>query len=497
MGIVIKQSIGAAIYSYVGVALGVISTLFIFPHYLTPAQIGLTMGVMLPLASILSIFSMLGTSNAAYYYAAHFKNDAVHQPRFLQFLVRMLLVGIAIVVAAYIFCKPFFVENYQQKSALFIQYYWWVLPLIIFVSLYNFFEAFLKSQSDIIFANFCREVLLRLLTLACLVLFISHVFTFHNFVQGFVLIWGILFLTIIIYSYKKDWFSWSANVQFNSVASKKSIIQYSLVNVLSGAAWALASNIDSLMIAKYSGLESAGVFRLAVYICTVVQVPQRSITQIIITLLSEHWRNNALDKIQELYQKSSLQLIITGSFLVMLVVVNIDYFLQILPIEFSHSGSTKWVVILLCIARLVDMATSINGEIIQTSKQYRFNFYLIIGLLIFTIFANYLLIPKYGIIGAAIAGMLTVIFFNITKFIFVWIKFKFQPFTINSVIAIVLAAVAGLVVYFIPFILNPFVTIFCKSTIATLVFVVSLTALKISPEINQILFKAISLIRKK
>jgi O-antigen/teichoic acid export membrane protein len=497
MGIVIKQSIGAAVYSYIGVALGVVSTLFIFPHYLSPAQMGLTMGVMLPLASILSIFAMLGTSNAAYYYAAHFKNDTVHQPRFLQFLMRMLLVGIALVVLAYIFCKPFFVANYQQKSALFIQYYWWVLPLIVFVSLYNFFEAFLKSQSDIIFANFCREVLLRLLTLACLGLFIAHIFTFHDFVEGFVLIWGILFLAILIYSFKKDWFSWSVNAQFNAVVSKKAIIQYSLVNVLSGAAWALASNIDSLMIAKYAGLESAGVFRLAVYICTVVQVPQRSITQIIITLLSEHWRNNAFEKINELYQKSSLQLIITGSFLVMLVMVNMDYFLQILPIEFSCSGSTKRVVILLCIARLVDMATSINGEIIQTSKHYQFNFYLIIGLLFFTIFTNYLLIPKYGIVGAAIAGMLTVIFFNIVKFIFVWYKFKFQPFTINSVIAISLAAIVGAIVYFIPYIINPYITIFCKSAMATLIFVVSLMALKISPEINQILFKAASFIRKK
>ena len=497
MGIVIRQSIGAAVFSYIGVALGVVSTLFIFPNYLTPTQLGLTMGVMLPLASILSIFSMLGTSNAAYYYAAHFKNDATHQPRFLQFLFRMLLVGILIVCFAYYVFKPFFVFHYQKNSALFIEYYWWVMPLIIFVSLYNFLEAYIKSQSDIIFANFTREVLLRLLTLGCLLFYILHIFNFHQFVIGFVLIWAILFFTIFIYSLNKDWFKWSNDVEFNAIATKNTIFQYSLVNVLSGAAWALASNIDSLMIAKYSGLENAGIFRLAVFICTVVQVPQRSMTQILITLLSEHWKNNALDKIEELYKNSSLQLIIAGGFLVMLIVINIENFLRILPPTFSQSGDTKWVVMLLCLARLIDMATSINGEIIQTSKQYRFNFYLIIGLLIFTIFSNYLLIPEYGIIGAAIAGMLTVVFFNITKLIFVWFKFGIQPFSLKSVVAITLSLIIGAAILFLPNLSNPFLAILYKSTIATIVFTLSLVSLKISPEINKIIFKSISIFNKK
>jgi O-antigen/teichoic acid export membrane protein len=143
------------------------------------------------------------------------------------------------------------------------------------------------------------------------------------------------------------------------------------------------------------------------------------------------------------------------------------------------------------------MATSINGEIIQTSKHYKFNFYLILGLLVFTIFSNYLLIPKYGIIGAAIAGMLTVVFFNITKLIFVWFKFGIQPFSIKSVIAIVLSATVGLGILFLPNMANPFLAIIYKSTIATIVFTLSLVILKISPEINQLIFKSFSVFNKK
>ena len=212
-------------------------------------------------------------------------------------------------------------------------------------------------------------------------------------------------------------------------------------------------------------------------------------TQIILPLLSEHWKNNVVDRIEELYKKSALQLIIAGSFLVMIVILNIDSFLQILPKDYAGA---KWVVILLCIARLIDMATSINGEIIQTSKYYRFNFYFILALLVFTIVANYLLIPTYGIIGSAMAGMIVVILFNLFKYFFVWYKFKLQPITAACFYAVGLAAVVGVAVYFIPNIVNPYFTILIKSSIATLLFGLSLLQLKISPEINHLIKKVIS-----
>ncbi len=489
MGIVIRQSIKSTVWAYVGVALGTITTLWLYPKFLTPAQLGLTMGVMLPLASILAQFALLGTTNAAFYFASHFRNDAVHQPRFIQFLFRLMLVGLACISILYIFCKPLFVRLYSDHSQLFIDYYWWVLPLTIFVVGYTFLEAFIRSQKEIVFTNFTREVLLRLLSIAILVLYIFHFISFQTFVIAFVFSWLILFLTLFVFSLNEPWFQWSNNTSINHIAAKKEIFKYGALNVMSTAAWALAGNIDSLMIAKYIGLSDAGVFRLAVFICSVIQVPQRTMTQIILPILSEHWQNNVVEKIDELYKKSALQLIIVGSFLVMLVIVNIDSFLQILPTSYSSSGATKWVVILLCLARLIDMATSINGEIIQTSKFFRFNFYFIIALLIFTVIANYLLIPQYGIIGSALAGMIVVVLFNVFKYLFVLYKFKLQPITKECFIALGLAVVAGCAVYFIPTIIHPIITIAIKSGIATIIFGLSLTLLKISPEINQLILK--------
>ena len=489
MGIVIRQSIKSTAWAYVGVALGTITTLWLYPKFLTPAQLGLTMGVMLPLASILAQFALLGTSNSSNYYASHFKNDAKHQPQFFQFLFRLMLIGLIVISLLYVFCKPWFVAHYSQHSALFIQYYWLVLPLTIFVVCYTFLEALIRSQMEIVFTNFTREVLLRLLTIASLALYIFKVINFQTFVILFVLAWAILFVALLFFSINKPWFKWTNNTAIDAVAAKKEIFRYGVFNVMSTAAWALASNIDSLMIAKYIGLNDTGVFRLAVFICSVIQMPQRTMTQIILPLLSEHWKNNVVDRIEELYKKSALQLIIAGSFLVMIVILNIDSFLQILPKDYAGA---KWVVILLCIARLIDMATSINGEIIQTSKYYRFNFYFILALLVFTIVANYLLIPTYGIIGSAMAGMIVVILFNLFKYFFVWYKFKLQPITAACFYAVGLAAVVGVAVYFIPNIVNPYFTILIKSSIATLLFGLSLLQLKISPEINHLIKKVIS-----
>ena len=99
------------------------------------------------------------------------------------------------------------------------------------------------------------------------------------------------------------------------------------------------------------------------------------------------------------------------------------------------------------------------------------------------------MIPQYGIIGSALAGMIVVVLFNEFKYLFVLYKFKLQPITKECFIALGLAVVAGCAVYFIPTIIHPIITIAIKSSIATLIFGLSITLLKISPEINQLILK--------
>ena len=90
------------------------------------------------------------------------------------------------------------------------------------------------------------------------------------------------------------------------------------------------------------------------------------------------------------------------------------------------------------------MAFSYNSELISLSKYYRFTVITIIALAILTITLNIFLIPDYGMIGAAYASLISLVFYNLIKYGFIKLKMKITPFSMNSVKTILL----GVFVYF-------------------------------------------------
>lgn len=482
MGIVIRQSIRSTVWAYFGILLGAITTLWLYPHFLSAAQIGLTTGVLLSLASILSQLGLAGTQNTAYFYSAKVNDSPTAKASLLGLLVKLAFYSTFALLLLYVAMQSIFVHWYQAKSALFLHYFYATIPFTITVVAYNLLEAFVRSQKQIVFTNFTREVLLRLINIAALVALALNWISFDFFVWTFVFAYGALFLALWWNHRKDDFMKISFDNSYQSLIQRKEIIQYSLYNVLAGGAWSIANSIDSLMLAGHS-LSDAGIYRLAYFICSVVQMPQKTISQILLPLVADAWHENDAKKLDELYKKSAMQLMIAGSFLILLLVLLVDVFLEQLPAEYHGA---KWVVLLLASSKLIDMATSINGEIIQTSKYYKFNLYLILALMIFTIFANAYFIPRYGIIGAALATTLVNILFNIAKYLYVWFKVRIQPFTIGIFWVLLVSSGIAIALLWLTQGMNIWWSAFLRFSLASVAFIVFLLMSRVSPEIHSI-----------
>ena len=63
MGIVIRQSIKASIVSYAGAVIGMVSTIFIYPYFLTPELIGLNR-ILIDSAFLFAFIVQIGIPNA-------------------------------------------------------------------------------------------------------------------------------------------------------------------------------------------------------------------------------------------------------------------------------------------------------------------------------------------------------------------------------------------------------------------------------------------------
>ena len=127
-----------------------------------------------------------------------------------------------------------------------------------------------------------------------------------------------------------------------------------------------------------------------------------------------------------------------------LIIINLDNIFSLIP-NSNEFIKGKDVVYIIGISKLIIMFFSFNSELISLSKYYRFTVITIIILAFVSILLNLILIPNYGMIGAAYASLISIAFYNIIKFIFIKMKMNISPFSIKSIIVIAI----GLVVYFI------------------------------------------------
>ena len=76
-----------------------------------------------------------------------------------------------------------------------------------------------------------------------------------------------------------------------------------------------------------------------------IAIPRNVIAAISTPLLAQAWKRNDISQIEEIYKKSSLNLLIVGCFLFLLIWCNLDFIYQIIPRhEVYETG--KWVVLM-------------------------------------------------------------------------------------------------------------------------------------------------------
>jgi O-antigen/teichoic acid export membrane protein len=100
---------------------------------------------------------------------------------------------------------------------------------------------------------------------------------------------------------------------------------------------------------------------------------------------------------------------------------------------------------------------------------------------------NMIFIPIYGIDGAALATLISVIIYNSIKLLFVVKKMNLFPFTKKTIHSFVIITVVFVLFYSWDFPFHAIVNIILKSTLITVVYIYLNYTWKISPEINGVI----------
>jgi O-antigen/teichoic acid export membrane protein len=154
----------------------------------------------------------------------------------------------------------------------------------------------------------------------------------------------------------------------------------------------------------------------------------------------------------------------------------------------EYSGGIA-VVFLIGLSKFYDMIIGNNAAIILNTKYYRWFLFFGIVLVVSMIVLYMILIPIYGIFGAALATLIAVFIYNTIKVLFVFWKMYLFPFTIKTLYSLGIISFVFLMFYFWDFDFHPTLNIVLKSILITLVYGLLNYKLKISLEMNEILDK--------
>ena len=205
-----------------------------------------------------------------------------------------------------------------------------------------------------------------------------------------------------------------------------------------------------------------------------------------------------MNLIKDLYEKSCLTLFIIGSLLFIGLWGNISNVFHIIGPQYAPG---KWVIFFIGLSSLIDMVTGANGAILGTSKYYKVQTYFLGILVVLLIITNLILIPRLGIMGAAIGSAISLSVLNLLRYLFLLFKFRLQPFNVKFVYVALLAAGSYFISTLLPPLSNYIVDILVRSTLLTILFCTPVYLFGISSDINakadQILQKINNTVKKQ
>lgn len=489
MGIVIKQSFRNALSNYLGLVLGAVNMVILYPRIFAdnPEYFGLIQ-LIISYSLVVSTFFNLGVPGSIIRFFPRVEKE--QRPQLLGFLTLYPLpILLAIFALVAIFRET--IIPLLSSDELFLENWWFVLPISMFFIYFEIFASIAQSHFKTVLPIFVKEVGRRLQVTALLILYGLQVIDLQWFLIIYLLGIVLQFLILVFYLMRSN----MLKLSFGKLGlQKKTIVTYGLFVFITSGVNFLVNKIDNLMIASYVDLASVGYYSVAFFIGSVLAAPIKSLLHVTRPILSKAFADGDMAQVKTIYQSGGNGLMTIGLLLFVLIITNLTDIFYLLPKDYE--GGEK-VVFLIALAQLVNVATGQNGIIISLSKHYTFNLKAVVLLLILAVVNNILFIPSMGMLGAALATFISLLTFNVVKTIYLYNKLKMLPFNKDSLKLVPVFALCFVLGWYIDIFNNPIIDIIVRSILVCVVFLPLIYRLKVSAEINNILEKGLSYVGRK
>lgn len=454
-----KQAFLFTVINYIGVLIGVISTVLIYPQ--DKEMLGIIRFID-ACAQILFPIIVLGSTHALINFYPNLSDKL--QKKLFSFSL-LSLGKLALLVGGIIYIGSFL---YQGED---IKYIYMGFPLAIAMAYIELFRRQATNLQKLSFPTFFEKIIPKIALPTVFLMVMYAGYSINQAIGYYIIAYYIIAFVIGIYIYKHfkyDW-HWDYKDLFQSV-SKKDYYAYSLFAFAGSFGSFFAFRVDSLMIPYFISYEANGTYNIGVTLASTLAIPATGVFALYAPVISDLIKRVQLRELNQKYKEVARNLFFIGMLLFACVVVGIDPLFRLLP-TYDKLAPSIPIIYLLGVNVVINMSTGFNSEIISYSKYYRFNLVSILSLMVLNVVLNYVLLTQttLGIFGVGLASLLSLTLFNIAKTCYIYYKMKLWPFDFKFFKLLLTMVLVVLVVFAIPLSIHPFLELTLRVALVILI----------------------------
>lgn len=376
--------------------------------------------------TILTILSDLGTLGASRatlrFLPAEIENGQRKSVTFFLSIVSAM-VGSGAIAAALFWFAPLLSKR-TLNSPLFVDVLRVFAVIIPFQALTEVGLTVFRSQERLEYQVFVRDIIkptLKLSTTGIAVLLAASLVGLAA---------AITVAVILVFAYTVYLLLTKTNVRpaVNGCRNKAgSFFDFSLPLVIKDVGGLMVTRIDILMIGFLLTGSNVGIYNIAVLLSGVLLFPLRGINQLVPPIVSRLYEDGDLDQIQSIYSTASRWGFIITLLPTIGIIVHRKAILSVFGTSYVLGGAS---LVILSLGYLVKSAAGPSGyTLMMTDHQYLllFNQFL---MAVLNVILNYVLILRFGILGAAIATSATRMLINQLRVVEAWYFEGLFPYSI-------------------------------------------------------------------
>lgn len=187
--------------------------------------------------------------------------------------------------------------------------------------------------------------------------------------------------------------------------------------MLSGFAYMMLLYVDRFMIAHYlQDTAAVGIYTAASTIAIQLAVALMAINTIFAPMVSKAFHKNAVESVGALLKRATWWSLLLAAPFSILLAINAPLVMSIFGDEFIGGSS---ILIILIAAQVYNVATGPVGVLMQMAGRQNMDLLINLILLLANIVLNVLLIPKFGLVGAAVATLVSMVAVHSARLILV------------------------------------------------------------------------------